>query len=239
MTASHATDLLCRSQGAIPISPEFFHLFEQLNEPWGMKDLESRFIYANAAYIELLALPKNFDITGRLDSELPAPTSEFAEEFQAHDRLVECERQRKSSLEIHPFGREHTLQAYFFDKYPTYNKKGEINGTMFHGRRAEHLPLEFYTCQKSNSCISLMLTRPAEIFTDSEWRIIFYILQGKTQKQISILLGLSTRYVNKRIQGIFDEVNVSSSLHLIEFCHKMGWQNYVPESLLALGHMLI
>ena len=71
----------------IPISLIF--CWEQLNEPCGVKNLRSQFVYANPAYLKLLGLPLDFDISGRLDSEIPAPTAEFASQFQIHDRDVE------------------------------------------------------------------------------------------------------------------------------------------------------
>jgi DNA-binding CsgD family transcriptional regulator len=239
MTVRHGTDLHVRSQGTVHVPDALIHCWEKLNEPCGVKDLHSRFVYANPAYLDLLALPKNFDITGRLDSEIPASTSEFAEAFQIHDRLVEAERQRKSSLEIHPFGHNRQIQAYFFDKLPFYSDDGEVVGTTFYGRRAEHLPLTFYTQQFSGENLSLMLTKPAEMFTDYEWKIIFYLCQGKTQKYISSLFGVSIKSVNKKVQIIYQKISVSSATELMEFCTEMGWKNYIPESLLALGHMLL
>lgn len=233
------TDPRGGSQGTVRIPPALIFCWEQLNEPCGVKDLQSRFVYANQAYLDLLALPSSFDVTGRLDSELPATTAEFSEQFQLHDRIVEKERQRKSSLEIHPFGRENALQAYFFDKIPFFNDEGNVVGTYFHGRRAEHLPLDFYLHTPGSPGSSLILTRPNDIFTDGEWNVIFFLLQGKTQKEIARFLNLSVGYVHNRIPIIFEKIGVSSTRQLSEYCRCMGWNNYVPERFLTHRHVFL
>lgn len=48
MTAIDGTDLLCRSQEIGNIPAQLIFLWEQLNEPYGVKDLNSHFIYANS-----------------------------------------------------------------------------------------------------------------------------------------------------------------------------------------------
>ncbi|MCT8350236.1 LuxR family transcriptional regulator, partial [Photorhabdus temperata] len=44
------------------ITPQLIHTWERSSEPWGAKDLQSRFIYANSAFYQLLNLPEDFDI---------------------------------------------------------------------------------------------------------------------------------------------------------------------------------
>jgi DNA-binding CsgD family transcriptional regulator len=239
MPNSYDTDLRGRSQGSVPIPPALIFCWDQLHEPCGVKDLQSRFVYANKAYLYLLALPSLFDITGRLDSELPAATAEFSEQFQLHDRIVEKEQQRKSSLEIHPFGREKELKAYFFDKMPFFNNEGNLVGTYFHARRAEHRSLDFYMHPARRFGSSLILTRPSNIFTDGEWNVIFLLIQGKTQKEIARFLKFSCGYVHNRISVIFEKIGVSSARQLAEYCGNMGWNNYVPERFLTHRHVFL
>lgn len=84
----------------------------------GVKDNKSQFIYANKKYHQLLALPDGFSVEGRLDGELPASTSEFQTEFQAHDRKVELLKDRVTSLEIHTFGGKTYVQPWFLINIP-------------------------------------------------------------------------------------------------------------------------
>ncbi|MEZ2603984.1 helix-turn-helix transcriptional regulator [Kluyvera intermedia] len=239
MTTIDGTALLCRSQEIGNIPAQLIFLWEQLNEPYGVKDLNSHFIYANRAYLNLLALPQKFDIVGRLDNELPAPTAEFAAKFQLHDRLVEREQQRKSSLEIHPFGYEQILTPYFFDKTPFYNNEGDVVGTQFHARLAEHLPMDFYSTINNKTSTSLVLSQPDKLFTNSEWKVVFFLLQSRSQKEIANHLKLSVGYINNRVSVIFGKCGVSNRRQLIEYCRGNGWHNYFPGSYLSHRHELI
>nr|WP_322887887.1 PAS domain-containing protein [Yersinia rochesterensis] len=118
------------------------HFFALSSEPWGAKDNQSKFIYANDKYKSLLALLNKFFVEGRFDGELPAPTAEFQTDFQQHDRKVELLQDRITSIEIHAFDGQSYFQAWFFDKYPLIDKDGVSQGTIFHGRPVDNLLLK-------------------------------------------------------------------------------------------------
>lgn len=218
--------------------PTIFQIYmDNLDEPCGIKDNSSTFVYANKAYHDLLNLPKRYNISGRLDSELPATTSEYASMFQAHDRLVEKSGKRRSSLEIHPFGREQQLKAYFFDKTPFPDSSGKTVGTFFHGRKAEHLSLRFYTT--GDKAESLLLTLPNNTFSETEWMIIFYLRSHLCRKEIAIKMNKSEGYIKNIIAIIYDKAGVTNTRMLIDFIRENGWHRYVPEQLLTHNHRIL
>ncbi|WP_240313741.1 hypothetical protein [Candidatus Fukatsuia symbiotica] len=49
----------------------FKSFMEISGQPWGVRDNESRYVYANEAALDVFDLPVNFDIEGRLDNECP------------------------------------------------------------------------------------------------------------------------------------------------------------------------
>lgn len=201
--------------------------WEDLDLPWGAKDLESRFIYANTAYKRLLGLPEHFDLEGRYDSELPAPTSEFAEQFQIHDRVVEADRMRRASLEINEFGPDRELSAYFFDKAPLYDRQKNVLGTTFMGRKAVHLTTDFYL--NGGRPNSIILNKPSDAFTDTQWDIIFLLIQRYSQKEIANRLNMAPKTVNNHISSIYAKVDVTNHIQFIDYIKNHGWANYVPE----------
>ncbi|MFN3071881.1 helix-turn-helix transcriptional regulator [Serratia sp. J2] len=218
--------------------PSIFKIYmNNLDEPCGIKNKSSIFVYANKAYLELLNLPKGYSVTGRLDSELPAPTSEYASMFQAHDRLVEKTGKRRSSLEIHPFGRDQQLKAYFFDKTPFPDASGKTVGTFFHGRKAEHLSLRLYTT--GDKAESLLLTFPSNLFSETEWMIIFYLRSHLCRKEIAMKLNRSEGYIKNLIAMIYDKAGVTNTRMLIDFIREKGWHRYVPEQLLTHHHRIL
>ncbi|MEN5017953.1 LuxR C-terminal-related transcriptional regulator [Erwinia sp. Eh17-17] len=201
--------------------------WEKSHEPWGAKDRSSTFIYANRKYCELLGLPPDFSVEGRLDGELPASTSCFQEQFQAHDRKVELLQDRVTSIEIHPFERHQWLQPWYFDKYPLFNEQGVCCGTIFHGRPVESVALA--SLEKFQMPTSLVFTPPSELFSVREWDIIFYTIHGFTSKEISKKLCLSQRTVSNYLQKIYNKAQVNNKRGLVDYCFAHNFNSYIPQ----------
>lgn len=202
--------------------------WEISNEPWGAKDSNSQFIYANKKYNELLALPEGYDVAGHYDGELPASTAEFQEEFQQHDRKVETLLDRVTSIEIHPFAGHRYLQPWYFDKFPLMDAEGYCRGTIFHGRPVDIITIE--KIKKINHQTSLIFTPPSEIFSPREWEIVFYLLQGCSTKEIGDTLSLSYRTVSNHIQNLYQKTATTCRKGLIDYCYERNMTNYVPEN---------
>ncbi|MCW2477834.1 helix-turn-helix transcriptional regulator [Candidatus Symbiopectobacterium sp. NZEC135] len=204
------------------------HFWEISNEPWGAKDHTSKFIYANRKYHDLLALPKTYNVEGRLDGELPAATADFQIYFQLHDRKVEQLLDRVTSIEIHPFGNQPYLQPWYFDKYPLIDETGTCRGTIFHGRPVDTIALE--KLKKIKTQTSLVFTPPSDFFSKREWEVVFYLLQGFTIKEISIRLFVSHRTVSNHVHRIYQKAGVKFKNELIDYFFQNNIANYVPEN---------
>ncbi|OCQ51129.1 PAS fold protein [Photorhabdus australis subsp. thailandensis] len=100
----------------LTISPQVINTMQQSNDPWGIKDKNSCFIYANQAFKYLQNFSNSFEYEGLYDDELPWDGAEFAKEFIAHDQHVMTKEQRVCSLETHVFGKEQILSSYFLKK---------------------------------------------------------------------------------------------------------------------------
>lgn len=201
--------------------------WEHLDHPCGAKNLQSQFVYANPAYKKLLSLPDKFNLEGRYDHEMPAPTSEFAEEFRYHDRLVEKVRERRSSLEINEFGPYRKLSAFFFDKLPIIDYKDNVIGTLFLGRRAVYLNTNFYLHTERPD--SVLLTKPSAIFTEKEWEIIFLMRQNLTLREIAERIQRTVNTVRAHFTTIFNKAGVNNKEQLTDFILSNGWGCYIPE----------
>ncbi|MDN0124552.1 helix-turn-helix transcriptional regulator [Yersinia aleksiciae] len=202
--------------------------WEHSSEPWGVKDNQSRFIYANNKYHQLLTLPDDFCVEGRLDGELPASTSEFQTEFQEHDRKVESLQDRITSLEIHAFEGSPYIQPWFFDKYPLIDEDGTSVGTIFHGRVVDNMTLSYLG--KIKTPTSLIFTPPSNLFSDREWEVLFYLLHAYSSAEIASKIFLSSRTVSNIIQSIYRKAGVSSKRQIIEYCDANNINNYIPQS---------
>ncbi|AYD42331.1 LuxR family transcription regulatory protein [Yersinia kristensenii] len=198
------------------------------SEAWGVKDCKSIFIYANNRFCELLGLPDKFNVEGRLDGELPAPTADFQAEFQEHDRQAILSQERATTIEIHAFERQTYFQPYFCDKYPLIDEHGIAQGLIFHARSVPNLILMHLN--KIKVPTSLIFTPPSESFSKREWEVLFYVLHAFSSKEIAKKLHLSPRSVCNIIQSIYSKAGVTSKNQVIDYCYENKINNYVPQS---------
>lgn len=216
-----------------PISQQLLSLCESSTDPWGIKDVDSCYMYGNKAYLELLNLPSNFNIEGRLDREMPHPISEFSSESRQQDRQAQESQKKVSVLDIHPYGREKIIQPYIFDKLPFYDSNGNCIGSIFHAKK-----LQFYSpmnCVHDQIPISLLLSPPCKTFSIKELDVIFYALQSFSAKEIARELNLSHRTIENKMQEIYRKATVCSLKGLKDYCRERELDKYIPPKFLRCG----
>ncbi|MGN1970649.1 helix-turn-helix transcriptional regulator, partial [Yersinia enterocolitica] len=186
--------------------------WENSSEPWGVKDNQSRYVYANNRLHRLLALPDKFNMEGRTDGELPTPIAEFELEFQEHDCKVKLLQDRITSVEIHAWDGRSYYQPYFVDKYPLMDENGISQGVICHGRPVEDIILTHLN--KIKVPTSLILTPPSDLFTKREWEVLFYILHSFSSMEVATKLHLSSRTIDNITQKIYKKIGISGRQQL-------------------------
>lgn len=119
------------SLGKIPI----IAIMEHATIPWAIKDTESRIVYMNNAAVDFLNLPVGFDFEGRKDEELPHPCAEFSEEIRTQDREAEANKEGTETIITSYFGHDGLLAPFYTPKFPLYDNKGNVIGTMLYQKK--------------------------------------------------------------------------------------------------------
>ncbi|MFM1242277.1 helix-turn-helix transcriptional regulator [Yersinia enterocolitica] len=202
--------------------------WENSSEPWGVKDNQSRYVYANNRLHRLLALPDKFNMEGRTDVELPTPIAEFELEFQEHDCKVKLLQDRITSVEIHTWDGRSYYQPYFVDKYPLMDENGISQGVICHGRPVEDIILTHIN--KIKVPTSLILTPPSDLFSKRDWEVLFYILHSFSSMEVATKLHLSSRTIDNITQKIYKKIGISGRQQLVDYCYENKINNYVPQS---------
>ncbi|WP_289993931.1 helix-turn-helix transcriptional regulator [Photorhabdus laumondii] len=219
------------------ISPQIINTMAQSNEPWGIKDKNSCFIYANQACKRVQNISNSFDYEGLYDYDLPWDGAEFAKEYMAHDRMVMEKEERMRSLITHVHGKEKILSSYFFEKHPLYHEDGSCIGTIYHGWQAQDF--SFTRLFRGKLPANIMFQPPTDLFTQREWDVIFLILHKYTSKQIGIMLNISYRTVENHISRICKRIGLHSSRQLEEYCRTNDYDLYVPERFVQSGSRML
>ncbi|MFM1474004.1 helix-turn-helix transcriptional regulator [Yersinia enterocolitica] len=202
--------------------------WENSSEPWGVKDNQSRYVYANNRLHRLLALPDKFNMEGRTDGELPTPIAEFELEFQEHDCKVKLLQDRITSVEIHAWDGRSYYQPYFVDKYPLMDENGISQGVICHGRPVEDIILTHLN--KIKVPTSLILTPPSDLFSKRDWEVLFYILHSFSSMEVATKLHLSSRTIDNITQKIYKKIGISGRQQLVDYCYDNKINNYIPQS---------
>lgn len=226
-----------RDSDIIRILKPFIQFWEGSNEPWWVKNNQSRFVYANRRLINLLSLPDLYDIDGRFDGELPSPIHEFEIQIHAHDRMVEKERERISSIGIQKYNHLDYLQPWYSEKVPLMNESGEVLGVICHARPVEAIFLT--RLAKIKMPTTLVFNPPNGLFTDKEWEIIFYTCQLFTPKMIERAIGVSNRTVEDTLGRIYKKADVGNKRGLIDYCIENGFNNFIPQSIFKTCESII
>jgi DNA-binding CsgD family transcriptional regulator len=71
-----------------------------------------------------------------------------------------------------------------------------------------------------------------ETLSSRENQCLFFIIRGKTAKEIGNILGISYRTVEEYTQSIKNKLNCKSKHELIAYSIEQGYLNVFPETLL-------
>ncbi|KAA1179764.1 PAS domain-containing protein [Photorhabdus heterorhabditis] len=215
------------------ITPQLLHMWEKSDEPWGAKDCQSRFIYANSAFYQLLNLSEDFDIAGLSVGELPSTIAEYEEEFNHQDQKVIQTMQKVTSFKTHLFGNNKVKQTYLCDKYPLCDEHGNCIGITFHLHEMQDFSVSYY--YERTSPKALKFTPPNDTLTQIEWEVLFLALRSLDEESISEKLMISTEDTINHIQSIYRKFNLPLHIELEDFCKENNFDLYIPERFAAIS----
>lgn len=209
---------------------------------WGIKSRDHSYLLANNNWKSEVGLNPNFDVLGLIDSELPCIVSRCANKFKDQDEQVISTRKPIKVLNIHPFN-NHDCRAYITSKFP-FVRNNEVLGVVFSAEKVD----EQYFCDLSTLLgiekgslyaglkqYSFVLSPPnfAEILTDREQECLFFLIRGKTAKDIGSILDLSYRTVEHYIESLKYKFSCSTKAELVASAFSKGFFTFLPKKLLS------
>lgn len=229
---------LCTPDSPMPIkiSKQAMHFFTQSKEPWGVKDAQSRYIYANQAYFNFLEIHEDIvkDITKFSYEAVPALAS-LAGRLIAHDQKVMQTGQRLEAVGTLLIGENY--RSFIFEKYPFFEESGRIVGTVFHLKPFERLSMGYFLEKPFYG--EATFTPPTNIFTKREWDVLFLLFRGSLRNQVSEFLGISEISVRNVISRLFLRTGAPSKDALLELGVSKGWHLYVPPRFASIGYDIL
>ncbi|WP_168395428.1 helix-turn-helix transcriptional regulator [Erwinia amylovora] len=206
---------------------------ENLSEPWGIKDTQSRHIYMNRAARSYTCTPDNYDLEGKLDNEFPTTWAEQADGFIEHDKLAERSTTAVSVIETDHWYGSKEIEPYLSEKIPLRNINGTCIGTLWNARRIKVMsPL---VCIGEKVPAVVQTSTDQSIFTKSEMDIVYLLLKRLSRKEIANILNLSPKTIANKIHNMYSKSETHSLIQFEEYCRHIDLHNYLPSYLINKG----
>ena len=203
---------------------------ENLSEPWGIKDTNSRHIYMNRAARSYTCTPLKYDLEGKYDHEFPATWAEQADGFTEHDRRAEVSSEAISVIETDHWYGSAEIEPYLSEKIPLRNACGICIGTLWNARRIKVMSPLVCIGEQEPSVVQTSVDQ--SVFTKSEMDIVYLLLKRLSRKEIANILNLSTKTVANKIQNMYGKSGAHSLIQFEDYCRSMELQNYLPSYLI-------
>jgi len=213
------------------ISHTLASLLDLFKEPYAIRDLLSRTLYANGPMLRMYKVGRQDDLVGKLDKDVLSPLVEYdnvPHEWAMQDRYVIKTKERMSFLEVHPRSQDH---PYIMTKVPFYNDDGICDGTVaFINILTTYSADDFIT---GDMPTSMLLTKPDDFFTEKECEIMFYRIQGMRAKEVAQKLGMSENTVCNYMQLLYYKTGAKQIEGFKAFCKRRNYHRYLPKRFLS------
>lgn len=207
-------------------------------------DLNSRFILANKCSKSWLGFKSTDELKGKTYGDAPCRVADKHEEFIDQDKAI---------LKNNGYGRILGLYCYSNDdwkvilaeKFPFKNAQDEIIALGAYITDMTNTNIidvsKFFQLVTAESSVKFKMTQSGFMIentyldyglTESQSKCLFFLLRGKSAKEIAKLLGLSARTVEHYIEAIKIKMDCLTKSQLIEKAINDGFMHIIPESLI-------
>lgn len=207
------------------------------------KDLQSTYYSASESFLLIAGIQKNKDIQGKTDSDLP--WKNYIEEVHLHDRHVVTQQTSWTGYECGRTAFSPKVDVYCFNtKIPLINDSNEmigLFGAMFPLSAKIDIPLVGKLNQKLNDPEQNyhFVTPPAlQHLTSKELICWFFILRGKTSKQIAQAMKISPKTVEFHLVNIKNKLNIKYKKDIIDYAFANNLLQFIPLAIRTENYAL-
>lgn len=220
------------------------HFIRQMPGIAALKTPDSVYAAANQLCAQMAGYKRLDNYIGTDDYEWKCDAVEYADEIRRQDQLVLQTGKTWNSFNIMNFSEGCTY--YFSNKSVFSDPSGKIIGVLFLGTilsdmaiintLASLMQIDPLKSKRKNQCSVYTINQEHENelgLTQREEECLFYILRGKTAKEIGKILNISHRTVEVYILNIKDKFGCQSCKHISAKAIESGYFYHIPASLLA------
>lgn len=206
-------------------------------------DLDTKFIYCNQLTADTFGFNSPDELVGLRMDQIRCKAAESAPQFSEQNTLVATHNRQIKTLDIHPFAFD-KVKAMVFTKAP-YQYDSTQMGVVAHGDEITRSELQ-KICYKlastdkrfrKNNNVNQRSYKVSNNLDKSplssrELECIFYMIRGKSAREIADILCLSKRTIESYITHARIKLDCHNKSSLIEKAFESNLFDFVPETLL-------
>jgi len=205
-----------------------------------VKDLNSIYQRITPDLVDVLGWRNSEQCIGKTDHDLPCKASESAEFYIEQDKKVIEKPAPLASLEVQQYADGWKL--LMCERRPIKNNNDEVIALFSYGINCSkrhlakdywslyHIDKKFFNNATPVSYILSQSHSPLNL-TEKQEICLFYLIRGKSVKEIGQLLKLSPRTVESHIDAMKLKLYCEKKSQLIEKAIMSGFVNYIPALL--------
>ncbi len=219
---------------------QMFHQFDGIIT---LTDQNNKCIYANDYTAKLFGFQNHESVININPYDMRCPAVESADEFiKQYDYVFQSEKSL-SVFDVHTYadGEQH---IYMTKKSPIKDPItdevthvmtvcGEINsqfiGQIFAKLQLQNKMLENSTAKNVSYYIGQLPC--GDDLTNRQLELLYYLVQGYSQKEIAHVMKLSPRTIESYLENIKIKLNIYNRSQLIQYAISIGMLHYVPQSV--------
>ena len=219
----------------IIVSNSLINTLNKNSDPWYIKDVNLKYIYANSTYRNLIG---HSNPEGFLERGINSIFKKYAYLIEEHEISVIVKLKRISSIGYFLAENNKKSKLLYCDKIPMIDKDKICVGIISHIRELIYFnSLDYFN---HSPLLPIYTQAPSIPLTEREWKVLFLFCRGIPNKSISIEVGISNKTLEKIIYTIYDKLMVVSSLDLRILCRKNHYDLYIPNCYLnSLNYIII
>jgi DNA-binding CsgD family transcriptional regulator len=223
------------------INPVFVN---QIPGFFGILNLESKFLCVNETGAKWTGFRSSKDMTGYSYSDIKCKAAEHHDLFIKQDKIL-LVRNRLKFLGHYCYNQD-DWKVVFGGKYILKDQENNNFGLVSYfddvtndnlidiSRFLFNLDRGFSKKNNKQFCYIIEGCVFNSLLSDRQSQCLFFLIRGKTSKEIAKILHLSFRTVETYVEQVKDKLNCASKSELIEKAIDSGYINVVPEALLEI-----
>ncbi len=206
-------------------------------------DREHKFNYfTNDHTAYTIGYDKAENVYGQKIEDIRCKAAECTDIFKEQNNLIFENRQTLKIIDIHPY-RNDEVKSLLTYKFPLIDHNQNVVAVTMHANDISHTFLykmamilanndkKFRSNNMNQRNYNIVESFEKFNLTNRETECLFYLVRGKTAKQMAAILSISFRTIEKHISNIKHKLNCTTKSDLIDKAIQHNFINYLPESI--------